>query len=167
MLFLNHFAPGTPFDEARRICWSGLRLDLALLGVESALIGLLLLIRRRIRLDRLVIWLWALTGLHLFVCVANFATFTERGQNAGELLLPYITSPWQVFLAVGPFLQAHWPAMAALALVLGIYFWLGWRVSRRFVEGRIDLWRDKKVLIYIGAAGFFAAASARKEIQTR
>src|SRR4051794_39956183 len=75
LLFLHYFASGIGFKEAARLCFSGLRLDLALLGYECALIGVLLLVRRRIRPYRLWLWLWALAGAHLFACVANFAAF--------------------------------------------------------------------------------------------
>jgi phosphoglycerol transferase MdoB-like AlkP superfamily enzyme len=144
LLFLHYFAAGIGFGEAARLCFSGLRLDLALLGYECALIGLLLLVRRRIRPDRLLLWLWALAGAHLFTCVANFATFAERGQNGGELLLPYITSPWQVFLAVGPFVRAHWVLMALFGIALAVYGWGGRRWSRRFPRDAIDLWQNKQ-----------------------
>ncbi|HEY0549842.1 MAG TPA: sulfatase-like hydrolase/transferase [Verrucomicrobiae bacterium] len=143
LLFLHYFSAGIEFGEAARLCFSGLRLDLALLGYEFTLIGLLLLARRRIRPSRLLLWLWAMTGIHLFTCVANFATFVERGQNAGELLLPYITSPWQVFLAVGPFVRAHWMLMIIFGTGLAFYGWIGRRMSRRFPRDAIDLWRNK------------------------
>jgi phosphoglycerol transferase MdoB-like AlkP superfamily enzyme len=144
LLFLHYFAAGIGFSEAARLCLSGLRLDLALLGYEFALTGVLLLALRRIRPHRLWLWLWALTGVHLFACVANFATFAERGQNAGELLLPYITSPWQVFLAVGPFVRAHWALMIIFGMALALYGWIGHRMSRRFSPDAIDLWQNKQ-----------------------
>jgi phosphoglycerol transferase MdoB-like AlkP superfamily enzyme len=146
VLFLHSFAAGVGFSEAAGICWSGMRLDLALLGCEFSLVGFCLLVRRKVHPRRLLLWLWALTGLHAFACVANFATFTERGMNAGELLLPYITSPWQTFLATMPFVQEHWLWMGVLGVVFVFFWWLGLRVSRRLGAETIDLWQSKRTL---------------------
>ncbi len=144
LLFLHYFAAGIGFKEAAGLCLAGLRLDMALLGYEFALTGAVLLVLRRVRLHRVLLWWWVLTGLHVFTCVANFATFAERGQNGGELLLPYITSPWQMLLAVIPFVQGHWFLMGVFALALSIYGWVGRRICRRLSQDPVDLWQNKR-----------------------
>jgi hypothetical protein len=154
VLFLGHFAAGTPWPEAARVYGAGLRMDLALFGYELPLLGLVLLAGRTIRPCRLVLGLWALTGVHVFIGVANAVAWAERGQNAGELLLPYITSPWEVCLAVLPFVREHWLTMGALAIGFGFYAWLGVRVSRRYSAEKNDLWRSKQLLAGTAAFAF-------------
>jgi hypothetical protein len=135
-------------DEVGRILRYGLRLDLALLGFELCGIGLFTVLLRRLSVRRVTRWLWALTALHAFICVSNYFSFAERSQNSGDLLLPYITSPYQVWLAVLPFIQQHWILMLGLGLGGGFYFWIGLHLSRR-LEGEIppvDLWTRRCLL---------------------
>ena len=146
IIFLAQF--GTVLDASQylRVLGSGLRLDLTLLGFEFSLAGIYLLARRRVRAQRLVLGLWAVTGIHAFACVANYSTFLERNQSFGELLLAYITSPYQMYLAVMPFCQEHGWLMALLVAAIAGYGWLGWRVSRRFEAAAVDGWGDRGCL---------------------
>jgi len=142
LLFLQHSGLLQDSSEWGRVLLYGARLDVALLGFEFSLVGLITLAMRRLNLRRLTLWLWGLTALHAFLCVANYSTFAERNQNAGDLILPYITSPYQVYLAVMPFCEDHWFLMLLLAGVGVGYFWLGFKLSNRVAAGfaSLDLW---------------------------
>ena len=131
LAFLSNNPHPTTSSELARILFSGLRLDVALMGFEFALIGLLTMLFRRLKAGRLMFWFWGLFALHAFVCAANLSTFMERNQNAGDLILPYITSPYQIYLAVMPFCQDHWIMM--LGLLAGVVGWFlaGWEIARR------------------------------------
>ncbi len=56
-------------------------------------------------------------------------TFAERAQGAGELLLPYITAPYQVYLAVMPFVFRRWRLMLGIASACVLYPLAGDRVA--------------------------------------
>jgi phosphoglycerol transferase MdoB-like AlkP superfamily enzyme len=142
-ILLAHFGTALGTSQYLRVLGAGLRLDLTLLGFEFSLAGIYLLARRRVRTQRLVLGLWALTGFHAFACVANYSTMLERNQSFGELLLPYVTSPYQMYLAVMPFCQQHGWLMALLVAAITGYGWLGWRVSRRFEAAPADGWGDR------------------------
>ncbi len=146
VIFLARFGPPVGSGGNLPVLWAGLRLDAALLGFEFSLTGIWLLVRRRVRPHRLWLWFWVLTGLHAFACVGNYSTFLERHESFGELLLPYVTSPYQVYLAMMPFCQEHWPWMVLLVAVIAFYGWAGARVSRRFATEPVDLWADRRVL---------------------
>jgi hypothetical protein len=146
-LFLLRCAGSITGAENARVLLSGLRLDLALLGFELCGIGLFTLLFRHLRVRRVFGCLWGLAAIHSFVCLANFFSFAERNQNAGDLLLPYITSPYQVYLAVLPFLRQHWLLMLGAGLIAGIYFWFGARLAHR-LEVRlasVDLWQNRRI----------------------
>ena len=143
MVFLKLFGQLASFADAWRVLWSGLRLDLAWLGVELAVTGLGVLVRGGVTPRGLFCWLWVLTGLHVFVCVANACTFAERNQNAGELWLPYLTSPYQVYLAVMPFLQKQWWLMLALLFAGAAYLARGWSWSRFVSRDQYSVWSSR------------------------
>ena len=149
VLFLARCAEGAPSAEQAHVLLYGLRLDLALLGFELCGLGLLTLLLRWLRVARLFRWLWGLTALHAFVCLSNYFTFAERSQNSGDLLLPYITSPYQIYLAVLPFIQLHGLLLAGLGVGAGFYFWLGALLARRIESGLnpVDLWSRPKTLV--------------------
>ncbi len=147
LIFLWQFAPGLSWIETRQVFWGGLRLDLALLGFEFCATGLISLLLRGLKPRKLFLWFWLLTGAHLLICVANLSTFAERNQNAGELLMPYLTSPYQIYLSVIPFCQSHWILICVLIGSVGFFFWAGFRFSRKFTSEKIDLWGNKKIFL--------------------
>ncbi|MDW8310651.1 MAG: hypothetical protein RMK20_14855 [Verrucomicrobiales bacterium] len=131
-LFVRRFAPTAGAAQRRRVLLAGARLDAAWLGLLVALTGVAWLVgalafgHRGGLPVRGVFWeWWLLTGVHAFVCVANFFTFAERNQGAGELLLPYITAPYQVYLAVMPFVLRRRGLMLALALGVAAFLFAG------------------------------------------
>lgn len=130
VVFLNLFGQSQCARDRRRVLAAGLRLDVAWLGLALAVTGLVLLACGEAAPRTLFRVLWLLTGLHAFVCVANLCTFAERNQSAGELLLPYLTSPYQVYLAVMPFVQRRWLFMLTLVLGIGSFVWSGLALSR-------------------------------------
>ena len=148
LLFLARCADAVSFPDLVRVLLYGLRLDLALLGFELSFVGLFTLLLRRLRLHGTLRWLWGLMALHVFLCLSNFFSFAERTQNAGDLILPYITSPYQVYLAVLPFVQQHWLLMTGMVAGVAIYFWFGVRLGRRLKAGAapLDLWGSWKTL---------------------
>lgn len=134
--FLRRFAPKADPAQIRRVLRAGVRLDAAWLGLWVALTGVAWLACAVFSRSgeglppRALFWeWWGLTGVHAFVCVANFYTFAERNQGAGELLLPYITAPYQVYLAVMPFVLRRRALMGALALAGAVFLGLGAAVA--------------------------------------
>lgn len=142
LIFLKLFSRAPPTTDILRVLLAGVRLDVAWLGVELSAVGLLLLLLGGGSPRALFCGFWLVTGLHLFVSLANVCTFAERNQGAGELLLPYITSPYQVYLAVMPFLQRRYFLMVALLLAGGGYVWSGLSLSRFFSGDRFDVWKS-------------------------
>lgn len=146
LCFLGRCADTALSIETGRVLLHGLRLDVALLGFELSSIGLLTLLWRRVRLRVLFWWLCGLTALHAFLCLTNLFAFAERGQNAGDLVLPYITSPYQVYLAVIPFVQQHWLLLAGVAIGgavgSGLCLWMGRRLEAGVAS--LDLWGNWK-----------------------
>jgi len=147
-LFLARCGGLVGSTDPSHVLTSGLRLDLALLGFELCGIGLFTLAFRRLRTRRIFGCLWALAAIHAFICLANYFSFAERNQNAGDLLLPYVTAPYQVYLAVLPFVQQHWLLLLGAGLGAAVYFWVGVRLARRLEAGLapVDLWKNRKTL---------------------
>lgn len=146
LVFLSHSGTLHNWSDTFRVLIYGARLDVALLGFEFALVGLVTLALRHLQLRRLILWVWGLTALHAFICVANYSTFLERNQNAGDLILPYITSPRQVYLAVMPFCEDHWILMLILVAGASLYIWMGWRLAGWMSRAwnSMDLWRNTR-----------------------
>lgn len=163
-VFLAAFGPHAGMPETAQVLWSGLRLDLALLGFEFSLLGFVFLVLRRVRPSRLLMALWALTGLHILVGVANCSTFAERNQNFGELLLPYLSSPYQVYLAVMPFCLEHWLWMIALAASLAAYFWVGLRLSRKLGAAPLEWWCNRRTFAMATMAAFLPLVLALQPV---
>jgi phosphoglycerol transferase MdoB-like AlkP superfamily enzyme len=143
-IFIRNFVPGISSGEFVRVLLSGFRLDLALLGFEFCATAFCVLLCRRIKIRTIFLWFWFLTSVHAFVCIGNFFAVSERNQNAGELLLPYITSPYQVYLTLLPFCENHWALMVALAVILTIFCIAGFFFGRKLNSEPIDFWENKK-----------------------
>lgn len=146
LLCFHVFGSSASGGEMLRALVYGFRLDLALLGCELGLTGIILLLFRRVRRRWLWWWVWLLTGLHGVSCLANLITFSERGQSAGELLLPYLALPGQIFLAVMPLFEERWLLAGVLVAVLAAYGWFGMRVSKRFGTLTVDSWAGQRQL---------------------
>ena len=136
VIFVCHFGEGSASGLLALLLY-GMRLDLALLGFEAALIILALGMWGGACPRRVLLGLWFLTGLHLFGCAGNFVSYAERSQSAGELLLPFITSPYQIYLAVMPFLRERWGFMILFVAVAGVFIWCGRRLAGRFSQEKI------------------------------
>ena len=119
--FLLNFASGGPSGEALRILSYGLRLDLALLGLEIFLLALPAIIVGRWYPRRRQFAFWFLTWIHGLACFANFQFFAERNQHLWELLIANVTRPDQVYLAIEPFLYEH-RVLGATALIGSLLF---------------------------------------------
>lgn len=138
VVFLWCFAGPSHFSESFRTMLYGLRLDCGLLGFELFGVGLISILLLRVRLDWVAHFLWSLTYLHMLTCLANVLCFEERNQQMGELLLAYITEPYQIYVAVLPFVQSH-PTFMAL-FVFGSFallysgFWFGGRLRQYSVS---------------------------------
>jgi len=142
LVFLRLFGQTSALADTPRVLLGGLRLDAAWLGFVLAVTGLVLFACGGGSPRSVFFGLWLLTGLHLFVCVSNLVTFAERNQGAGELLLPYITSPYQVYLAVMPFVLRRWPLMLALAAGGAGYVATSLRLGGWFSADRAALWNS-------------------------
>lgn len=151
VVFLWCFAESPHLSESFQTMLYGLRLDCSLLGFELFGVGLISILLLRVRLNWVSHFLWSLTYLHMLTCLANVLCFEERNQQMGELLLAYITEPYQIYLAVLPFVQSH-PVFVAL-LVFGSFallysgFWFGGRL-RRYSMSLLE-WRNGIVWVLV------------------
>jgi phosphoglycerol transferase MdoB-like AlkP superfamily enzyme len=150
VVFLKLFGRPAPATDTLRVLRSGLRLDVAWLGIEVAAMGVLYLLQGWTSPRAVFCGFWFLTGFHVLISVSNVCTYAERNQTAGELLLPYITSPYQVYLAVMPFVQRHWLSMAALLVAGTGYLWGGLSLSRFLPGDRLSMWNLKATSFGLG-----------------
>jgi hypothetical protein len=121
MLFLENFAAGNPSAENLRILLYGLRLDLALLGIELFLVVLPALIVGRWHPRRRRLALWIITLTHGLASATNIQFFAERNQHIWELLIANLTRPDQIYLAIEPFIDQH-RVLGATVLVGSVLF---------------------------------------------
>jgi len=140
VIFLKRFARPAAQADTPRVLLAGLRLDVAWLGFVLAVLGLVLFVCNGGSLRVVFCGLWLLTGGHVFVCVSNVCTFAQRNQGAGELLLPYITSPYQVYLAVMPFVLERWGFTLLLTLGGVGYVVAGLWLAQCFGGERLAFW---------------------------
>ena len=116
----------------------GLRLDMALVAFELAVVGFVAWCFRFASVRLLFLVLWALSDLHALICVSNYWFFRERGQHMWEMLLANLSEPRQIYLAVAP-LVAEQKTLAGLMLVCAVgLLWLGIRLSRRTAGCVVD-----------------------------
>jgi hypothetical protein len=130
MVFLANFAAGSPSTENLRILLYGLRLDLALLGIELFLVVLPALVVGRWHPRRRRLALWVITWLHGMICAANIQFFAERNQHVWELLIANLTRPDQIYLAIEPFIDEHRVLGAAVLIGSVLFLALAVRASR-------------------------------------
>ncbi len=115
--FLERFGGGFPGRGGASVLLYGARLDLVPLGFELALLGVLSLGMRRLRLRPAVGLLAALTALNALYATADHLFYAERNQHLGALLVDNARHPGVVADEVGAYLGGR-PA-AAVGLVLG------------------------------------------------
>lgn len=141
VVFLWLFTESLPAADWGEGILSGLRLDGGLLGFELFGVGVITVLSIRIRLDWLARMLWLLTYLHILTCLSNVVCFDERNQQMGELLLAYITNPYQIYLAVLPFVVAHPIFMAVFAFGSFALLWGGFRWCGRLRKHNAPLFQ--------------------------
>jgi len=128
--FLANFAAVNSSAEALRILLYGLRLDLALLGIELFLMALPAIITGRWYPRRRRIALWAITWIHGLACFSNILFYAERNQHFWEMLIANLTRPDQIYLAIEPFIYEHRALAAALLIGSLLFLTLAVRASR-------------------------------------
>ena len=130
LLFLYNFAHEHVNDNIINVLAGGLRLDLSLLSCELLVITLVHFIVRNLSARPLFLSLWTLTGAHFIFSVGNHLFFAERNQHVAEMLLAYITSPHQAWIATYPFIAAH-PILFSVMLALTVLFFVkGYQYSK-------------------------------------
>src|SRR5262245_26160389 len=141
ILFLREFATVAAGAGWVTALLHGLRLDLALIGLELVAVTVVALLRRRVTGTFVLRLLWACTWLNLASLVANFFFFRERNQHLWEMLLANIGRPDEVYVAVEPFLDLHPFFLASLVLGTVVFVLLARRHSALPPHEPIDLWR--------------------------
>jgi len=139
LAFIGSVVQGAGAGDVFRIALYGLRLDAALLALESAVLVLVALWTRWMAPRRFCKWLAALTYVHAFVSLSNYLFFHERNQHMWEMFLANIAQPKEIYIAVAPLLF-HRPLLpAALGVVSVGFFFLGFRYSRCFSADPLEL----------------------------
>ena len=121
--FLTQFVATDSTTETLRILLYGLRLDLALLGIELFLMAIPAIIFGRWYPRRRRITLWIITWIHGLACLANLLFYAERNQHFWELLIANLTRPDQIYLAIEPFIDEHL-SLAVMVLIGSLIFFV-------------------------------------------
>jgi hypothetical protein len=141
LLFVAWFARRAAWVEMPAVLLHGLRLDLALLGLELLILGGLILLTRRARGRVLGAGLWVITTINATVAAINLLFVRERNQHLWEMLFAYLAEPGDIWVALRPFLREHPLLVALVLLVLAGLVTLATRHVRRLGGHRHDLWR--------------------------
>jgi len=156
LLFIGSFVASTAFADVPMTLLYGLRLDIALLGLEISSLAGLALATRHLRYRLMLGALWAFTYLNFLSVLANFLFFRERNQHLWEMLLANLDRPSEIFVALEPFVDVHPFLLVALLLVTGSTIAVALRHSRTLASQSLDLWRSPLALgATVGAASCF------------
>ncbi|HEY7651784.1 MAG TPA: LTA synthase family protein [Methylomirabilota bacterium] len=141
LLFVGWFARMPGAEELLTVLLRGLRLDAAVLALELVVVGAVLLLTRYVRGAPLVGGLWAVTTINLLVVGINLMFFRERNQHLWGMLFHHLAEPYDIWVALKPFLLDHPATVLLLAAVIGGLGVLAARHARRLRGHRHDLWR--------------------------
>ena len=141
VLFVAWFARRGAWGEVPSVLLHGLRLDVALLGLELLVIGGLTLLTRHVRGGVLVASLWAITTINAIVAVVNLLFVRERNQHLWEMLFANLAEPRDMWVALRPFLLGRPLLVALVVLASAGLITLASRHVRRLGPHRYDLWR--------------------------
>lgn len=141
LVFLTWFARGTPLATQLQILISGFRLDSALLASEIFIIVAVFFFSRYLRPGRLCFALCIITLSHALACAGNLFVFQERNQQMGDLLMGYITSPRQIYLATIPFVSDHYVLTAVLLVSSAAFLYCSLLLRRRVEAEAWDMWK--------------------------
>ena len=162
LLFVAWFARRAARGEVPAVLLHGLRLDLALLGLELLILGGLILLTRRVRGRVLGAGLWVITTINATVAAINLLFIRERNQHLWEMLFAYLAEPGDIWVALRPFLREHPLLVALVLLVLAGLVTLATRHVRRLGGHRHDLWRPWYVpALALGVLALFALTMAQ------
>jgi hypothetical protein len=145
LLFVAWFARRAAWGQVPSVLLHGLRLDVALLGLELLVIGVLTLLTRHMRGGVLVASLWAITSINAIVAAVNLLFVRERNQHLWEMLFAYLADPRDMWVALHPFLLGHPLLVAQVVLASAGLVTLATRHVRRLGPHRYDLWRPRYV----------------------
>lgn len=148
VLFVLWFAQPASRLSLPAVLWRGFRVDVVLLSVELAVIGVVALLARWLRPGLLVAALWSLTVLNVGSAVLNLGFYRERRQHLWEGLLANLDRVSQVGVAIEPFVEQHaWTVPVLLGGLAGCA-WLVRRETRRAAATPLrDLWRSPGVVL--------------------
>jgi hypothetical protein len=162
LLFVAWFARRAAWGEVPSVLLHGLRLDMALLGLELLVIGGLTLLTRHARGRAVVSGLWAITTINVTVAAVNLLFVRERNQHLWEMLFAYLAEPRDMWVALRPFLQGHPVLVTLVILVLVGLVTLAVRHVRRVGASRHDLWRPWYVpVLALGALALLGLTMAQ------
>ena len=162
LLFVALFARHVTWRDIPTVLLHGLRLDMALLGLELLVIGALTLLTRHVRGRLLVSALWVITTINATVSAVNLLFVHERNQHLWETLFAYLAEPHDIWAALRPFLRGHPLLVALVILVLVGLVTLAARHVHRLGPHRYDLWRPWPVpAAALGVLALFALAMAQ------
>jgi len=152
LLFIGSFVASTTLADVSVTLLHGLRLDVALLGLELASLTVLALLTRYLRYRFTLCVLWFFTYLHFLGMLANLLFFRERNQHLWEMLLANLDRPAEIFVAVEPFIDEHSLLLVALLLASGAIILAAARYGRALANQSLDLWRSPLALgVTVGA----------------
>lgn len=147
--FLSFTVENTNLKNITQVLIQGSRLDLALISLELVLICIFFFLNRCFFFRNFCRTLYIVSGIHIFYCIVNFFFFVERNQHVGELLLAYITSPFQLYLATMPFIKENILLSFTITTLVIIYLVSCWVMTRKTIEK----YQAPKIIVRIISVG--------------
>jgi hypothetical protein len=146
-LFVWWFGEDGTLLRLPEVLWQGLRIDVTLLSVELAALGVLALVGRYLRPSTFLAGLWLVTSINVVCVLLNLAFYGERRQHMWEMLLANVDRVSQIAVAAEPFVEAHVSAMLAALVGVAGFTALAVRDVRAASGPRRDLWREPRAVL--------------------
>jgi hypothetical protein len=146
-LFVWWFGEDGTLLRLPEVLWQGLRIDVTLLSVELAALGVLALVGRYLRPSTFLAGLWLVTSINVVCVLLNLAFYGERRQHMWEMLLANLDRVSQIAVAAEPFVEAHVSAMLAALVGVAGFTALAVRDVRAASGPRRDLWREPRAVL--------------------
>jgi phosphoglycerol transferase MdoB-like AlkP superfamily enzyme len=146
VLFVLWFADPAARLSLPALLWRGFRVDVVLLSVELAVVGIVAFVVRWLRPGPFVAALWGMTVLNVGCAFVNLGFYRERRQHLWEGLLANLDRVSQIGVAVEPFVEQHWWTVPLLLGGLVLVVSLARREARRATAPPRDLWREPRAV---------------------
>ena len=147
--FLLTYTSGGQTGSTWRVLLSGFRLDMALLGMEAALVVAVCVLTLSVRTRFLFVLLCGFSALNLLASFADFQFYGLRNQHMGELVVANLTDFPVVYSEVRAFVVSNPGAAAGLVAGLLLMLFLVIRIRRAIPALRWSLLRPVRLVLLV------------------